>query len=60
MCDIPMDNNRGEIWLPHIVVISFNIVLLSFNIVVLSFNIVLLSFNIVLLSFNTFGKGLLD
>ena len=53
MCDIPMDNNRGEIWLPHIVVISFNIVLLSFN-------IVLVSFNIVLLSFNTFGKGLLD
>ena len=24
MWDIPMDNNRGEIWLPHIVVISFS------------------------------------
>ena len=53
MCDIPMDNNRGEIWLPHIV-------RLSFNIVVISFNIVVISFNIVLLSFNTIGKGLLD
>ena len=37
MCDIPIDNNRGEIWLPYIVLLSFNIVLLSFNIVLLSF-----------------------